>query len=115
VVLAALVSEQPRHNAGLDRLPGDGVTVEVRDADQQVLQESLLLCLVAGILGSVLGVVLLWGITKLPYVGSFMQMAWDVPSTARAIALSLLVGLFAGLYPAWRASRLRPVEALRYE
>ena len=81
----------------------------------QVVQESLLLCLVAGVLGSVLGVAMLWGITKIPGVEAFIKMAWDVPATLRAILLSMLVGLLAGLYPAWRASRLRPVEALRYE
>jgi putative ABC transport system permease protein len=31
------------------------------------------------------------------------------------VALALGVGLVAGLYPAWRASRMQPVEALRYE
>jgi putative ABC transport system permease protein len=82
---------------------------------KQVLQEGLLLSLVSGLLGAVLGAVMLWGITRIPGVDAFVKMAWDVPATARAILLSLLVGLLAGLYPAWRASRMQPVEALRYE
>jgi putative ABC transport system permease protein len=34
---------------------------------------------------------------------------------AQAIVVALLAGVAGGLYPAWRATRMRPVEALRYE
>jgi putative ABC transport system permease protein len=34
---------------------------------------------------------------------------------ARAILVALLLGLIGGLYPAYRATRMQPVEALRYE
>jgi putative ABC transport system permease protein len=34
---------------------------------------------------------------------------------AQALAVGLATGVMGGLYPAWRATRMRPVEALRYE
>jgi ABC-type antimicrobial peptide transport system permease subunit len=81
----------------------------------QVVQESLWLCLVAGILGSAFGVIMLWGISKIPIADAMITASWDLRTFVDAIAVALGVGLIAGFYPAWRASRLQPVEALRYE
>jgi ABC-type antimicrobial peptide transport system permease subunit len=81
----------------------------------QVVQESLWLCLVSGALGSVLGVALLWGISKIPIADAMIVATWDAQTFVNSIGVALGVGLIAGFYPAWRASRLQPVEALRYE
>ncbi|HXF64799.1 MAG TPA: FtsX-like permease family protein, partial [Caldilineaceae bacterium] len=81
----------------------------------QILQESLYLCLFAALLGSALGVALLTGLTLLPVAGQFLKADWQVETFVSAAAVALLLGLIGGLYPAWRASRLPPVEALRYE
>jgi ABC-type antimicrobial peptide transport system permease subunit len=81
----------------------------------QVVQETLWLCLLAGVLGSVAGVLMLWGMTKLPLADTFLAAKWDASTFVQSVGLALLVGVIAGLYPAWRASRLQPVEALRYE
>lgn len=81
----------------------------------QVVQESLWLCLAAGILGSAFGVALLWAISKIPFADAMIAAAWDARAFGDAILVALAVGLIAGFYPAWRASRLQPVEALRYE
>jgi putative ABC transport system permease protein len=60
-------------------------------------------------------VLMLWGVTKIPIADTFMAASWDIGIFAQAVGMALLVGVLAGLYPAWRASRLQPVEALRYE
>jgi ABC-type antimicrobial peptide transport system permease subunit len=81
----------------------------------QVLQESLYLCLFAGLLGSLLGVAMISGLTSIPGVGGYISPTWSVSTFVVAIGVALILGLLGGLYPAWRASRLQPVEALRYE
>jgi putative ABC transport system permease protein len=79
-----------------------------------------------GILGGVLGVILGWAIGQVINFGTNIYLKrealppehfWVVPwwLVAFAIALSFLVSLFSGLYPAGRAARLDPVQALRYE
>lgn len=82
----------------------------------QIMQESLLLCLLSALLGCVGAVLLLGGLAALPLAGGAMLTpSWSADTFASAIGLTLVLGLLGGLYPAWRASRLQPVEALHYE
>ena len=82
-----------------------------RDILQQFLTESVLLCLAGGILGILLG-----------HGTSLMierYAKWPIESSPEAIVASVMVSAFVGIvfgfYPAWKASRLDPIEALRYE
>ncbi|TEU13281.1 MAG: ABC transporter permease [Anaerolineales bacterium] len=80
-----------------------------------ILRESLLLSLVSGVVG-IMGGVLLGQIGSLAQgFGSLFQGHFGPPLLIRALVMALVLGAVAGLYPAWWASRLSPVEALRYE
>jgi len=81
------------------------------DILRQFIVEAVVLCLVGGALGIVLG-----------HGGSMlvrMLLRWPVETSPAAIAAAVLVsagvGMIFGFYPAWKASRLDPIEALRYE
>jgi putative ABC transport system permease protein len=77
----------------------------------QFLIEAITLSLVGGVLGIILGI----AGTKL----TTLIAGWPTIISGNVIGIaflfSLVVGLFFGLYPANKASRLNPIEALRYE
>jgi putative ABC transport system permease protein len=82
-----------------------------RDILMQFLAEAATLSVIGGLVGIGAGVAfaLLVGLV------SPLPSAVSVPSLFLGLAMSCLVGVFFGSYPAWRASRLDPIEALRYE
>lgn len=81
----------------------------------QIMQESLYLCLLAGVLGAGFGVLLLTLLARLPGANQFVAPLWTVETFVLALSVAVLLALLGGIYPAWRASRLQPVEALQYE
>jgi putative ABC transport system permease protein len=84
---------------------------------QQFLLESIFLSGLGGLMGIALGVGLsLTGAAILPqFVPDFPVPVVDPVSVVFSFTVSLFIGLIAGGYPANRASRLRPIEALRYQ
>jgi len=82
-----------------------------RDITWQILTESVTLSTIGGIVGIVLGAIAAWIVTKL----TPMPAAVEPWSVALGLFITAGVGLFFGLYPAIRAARLDPIEALRKE
>ncbi len=82
-----------------------------REVMFQFLVEAATLTLMGGAVGMGLGTLIAWGVNRFSPIPAAVPM-WSV---AVAIAASVVTGVFFGLYPASRASRLDPVEALRYE
>jgi ABC-type antimicrobial peptide transport system permease subunit len=82
-----------------------------RDILRQFLVEAIVLCLTGGAVGIILG-----------HGGSMLVsilLKWPVETSPAAITTAVVVsagvGIIFGFYPAWKASRLDPIEALRYE
>ncbi len=82
-----------------------------RDILIQFLIEATTLSLAGGISGIVLG----GGLALLVGAVSPLPAAISMPAVIMGIFMSCGIGLFFGSYPAWRAARLDPIEALRYE
>ncbi len=105
-IMLMVVSERTRE-IGLRKALG----ARRRDIIYQILTESVTLSTFGGVVGTLLGFVLAQIISKLSPLPAAVQ-PWSV---VIGIGITALVGLFFGIYPAMRAARLDPIEALRRE
>jgi putative ABC transport system permease protein len=82
----------------------------------QVVRESLLLTLGGGAVGVACTWLLFRGFSLVPVMNSILSVVRFSPLIGvRVLALCVGLGVLGGTYPAWRATRLLPIEALRYE
>ena len=77
----------------------------------QFLTEAGVLTCLGGVLGVLVGIALAFIVSSV----SMVPIAISVPVVLAAVLFSFVIGLFFGAFPAVKAARLSPIEALRYE
>jgi ABC-type antimicrobial peptide transport system permease subunit len=89
------------------------MAVGARPSDilRQFLVEAVVLCLMGGLIGIVLGRSASLALNR--FLNWPIELS--IPAIVAAVAVAAGVGIVFGYYPAWKASRLDPIEALRYE
>jgi ABC-type antimicrobial peptide transport system permease subunit len=87
------------------------VGARARDILRQFLVEAIVLCLLGGLFGIVVG----RGVAFLMERFGEWPTEFSFAAIVAAVVVSAAVGITFGYYPAWKASRLDPIEALRYE
>jgi len=87
------------------------VGARCKDILRQFLLEAIILCLLGGAVGILLGRGASMAVRR------FLHWPTEIsiPAIIAAVAVSASVGVIFGFYPAWKASQLNPIEALRYE
>jgi putative ABC transport system permease protein len=105
-IMLMVVSERTRE-IGLRKSLG----ARRRDVLWQILTESITLSTFGGMVGTTLGFLVAFGISKVTPLPAIVE-TWSV---MLGISVTAVVGLFFGLYPAMRAAALDPIEALRKE
>ena len=86
-----------------------------RDILLQFVTEATLLTLGGGGAGVLLGLVLTRVLNGRTLIGQTFTTVFSGDIAVLALAVSAAIGLFFGIYPALRAARMHPIEALRYE
>jgi putative ABC transport system permease protein len=82
---------------------------------RMIITESLVLCVAAAFVGSAVGVILTRAILLIDVVSNVLEPQYTADVFIRALVVGVVVALAGAAYPAFRAVRLTPMEALRYE
>jgi putative ABC transport system permease protein len=101
-----------------ERIREIGIRMSIGAREKDILLQFLVEAIVLSLIGGILGIILGVGISKLlKYIPIFASITTvvSINSVLLAFLFSASVGVFFGFYPARKASKLDPIEALRYE
>lgn len=98
-----------RKELGIKRVVG----ARARHILGEVITETALMSLIGGVLGSLLGFILTTVINRLTADQGLSVFEFSPLLVALSLLFSIILGVLAGLYPAWRATRIKPVKVLR--
>ncbi|MCX6755988.1 MAG: ABC transporter permease [Candidatus Nomurabacteria bacterium] len=82
-----------------------------KDINRQFLIEAIMLTFIGGVIGVALG----WGVSLLVSKLGILQTSVSISSVLLSFGVSAAIGIIFGYYPAKKAAKLNPIEALRYE
>jgi putative ABC transport system permease protein len=111
-IMLATVTERTRE-IGIRRALG----AKQKDIVVQFLVEAVVQTTIGGLVGVIGGLTMVYTLPVVweVFIGAPLPAKVHVPSIFISLIFSVLVGVVFGLYPAWRASRLDPIEALRHD
>jgi putative ABC transport system permease protein len=110
-IMLATVTERTRE-IGIRRALG----AKRRDIILQFLIEAVVQTTLGGLVGAMAGLSIAWTAPRVALLfAANLPAKVNVPSIFVSLAVAVIVGVAFGLYPAFRASRLDPIEALRHE
>jgi putative ABC transport system permease protein len=98
-----------------ERIREIGLRLAVGARRRDILAQFLIEALGLSVAGGAVGVVVGLCASRILAAAAGWPIAFSSAAIARAFAVAVTVGLVFGLYPAWKASRFRPIEALRFE
>ncbi len=119
IVIGSIIVLNTMWMAVLERTREIGVLRAVgwsrRDVIGTILMESGAVGVAALVLGISLGVALAEILARTPVAGQFLRPAYELRAFVLAGAAAVILSMVGGALPAWRAARVSPAEALRYE
>lgn len=121
IIVSAVNTANTMVTSVLERIKEIGIMKSVGATNSEIFKiflfESAFLGFVAGVLGTLLG----WGLAYIAGVilknlgWGFLSPHFSVYLFAGCVAFATLTGAVSGAWPAWQATKIKPVEALRYE